>query len=162
MRNKRNIGRHIGLRQIIFVIGHTPATTGAEHLGCPAQLPVERSRQIEHRLQRTLLGDAAVDGKKFYQQKCSSCHSTDGSPGTGPSFKGSWGTTKPVLDTATGQDVQMAFDEAYVRMSVRDPNRHIAKGDPKYGPPSPMTKFSTSEVPDERIEWIIAFLKTLK
>ena len=69
--------------------------------------------------------------------RCSSCHSLDGTSGTGPSFKGLWdrtvaGTTV-FTDGTTLKQLQVAgaeFEESenYIRSSLVQPQRHIVQG----------------------------------
>ena len=54
---------------------------------------------------------------------CLSCHSTSGSAGVGPSWKGLWGRETRLIDGTT-----VMADEAYVRRSVRDPQAQRVAG----------------------------------
>jgi cytochrome c oxidase subunit 2 len=54
---------------------------------------------------------------------CSSCHSIDGSAGTGPTWKGIWGTTHQFTDGGSS-----VVDENYVRESILEPAAHIVQG----------------------------------
>jgi cytochrome c oxidase subunit 2 len=56
---------------------------------------------------------------------CAACHSVDGSKGTGPSWKGSWGNTHKFKDGGSA-----VFDENYVRESILEPAKHIVEGYP--------------------------------
>lgn len=86
----------------------------------------------------------------FVKNNCPTCHSTDGSAGTGPTFKGVFGRTETLT---TGQQVQV--DDNYIRESLLRPQAKIVKG------------FETGNMPpfvftDAKIEAIIAYLKTVK
>lgn len=81
---------------------------------------------------------------------CKACHSIDGSPLVGPSFKDVYGNT---FDTAEG--VQIVVDEAYVKESILTPNESVIKG---YQPV--MTPYE-GKVNDKELDAIIAWLKTL-
>ena len=72
------------------------------------------------------------NGQHLYQIYCSGCHSIDGTPKTGPSFKDSWGN---VRETDKGS---ITMDENYVRESIEYPNAVVVNGYPK---PSPMPSF---------------------
>jgi cytochrome c oxidase subunit 2 len=98
--------------------------------------------------------DLVDNGKKVWQQQCKSCHSIDGSIVVGPSFKGIWGKKETVL--VKGAEQQVDVDEAYVIESIRDPEAKKVKGFADKN----MTPFK-SDLPDERIKWVIEFLKTL-
>lgn len=86
--------------------------------------------------------------KKF---GCGACHSTDGSPNTGPSFKGLYGKTETL---ATGK--QVLVDENYIRTSILEPQADIVQGFP---PQMPSFK---GQMKDKGIDGLIAYLKTLK
>lgn len=95
----------------------------------------------------------ADKGRALYTAKaCAGCHSADGSRVVGPTFKGSWGSKRPV----DGGDA-ITMDENYVRESILNPNAHIAAGFPK----GVMPAFA-GQITDEEINAIIEFLKSLK
>jgi cytochrome c oxidase subunit 2 len=54
---------------------------------------------------------------------CQSCHSLDGSPSTGPTFKGLFGSK---VKLTTGQTV--TADEAYLLESILDPDKQVVQG----------------------------------
>lgn len=63
-------------------------------------------------------------GKKLFQEKgCAACHSVDGNPGVGPTFKGLFGRTE---NLETGPSVTV--DDSYLRESILSPNVKIVKG----------------------------------
>ncbi len=86
--------------------------------------------------------------KKF---GCGACHSLDGTPNTGPTFKGLFGRTETL---ATGQ--QVVVDENYIRKSILEPQADIVQGFP---PQMPSFK---GQMKDKAIDGLIAYLKTLK
>ncbi|MFT3697545.1 MAG: cytochrome c [Kofleriaceae bacterium] len=56
-------------------------------------------------------------GMQVYQHKgCSSCHTLDGTPRVGPSWKGSWGTKIALVD-----GTERVFDAAYAEESIKKP-----------------------------------------
>jgi cytochrome c oxidase subunit 2 len=87
----------------------------------------------------------------FKQFGCAACHSTDGAPNTGPTFKGLWGKNETL---ATGQ--QVVVDENYIRTSILEPQKDIVQGFP---PQMPSFK---GQLNDKKIDGLIAYLKTLK
>ena len=90
-------------------------------------------------------------GAHLYESKgCVACHTIDGSPRVGPSFKGSWGT-----QVTLGDGVTLIFDEAYVRESLTYPQ---AKARPGY-PPS-MPSYDGLLTPKEA-DALIAFMRSL-
>lgn len=96
---------------------------------------------------------AAIDvGLKLIKNNaCFTCHSIDGTSGTGPTWKNMWG--KPV--EFTEGPALASVDEEYVRESILYPQAKIVKG---YGPamPSFLGKLS-----DRDIIAIIAYIKSL-
>lgn len=93
-------------------------------------------------------------GKFLYEGKggCFVCHSIDGKPKAGPTFKGIWGHE---AELASGGSVMV--DEEYVRESLRNPTAKVVKG---FNPTMPV--FGPNKLTDDEIEAIIAFLKTVQ
>jgi len=93
---------------------------------------------------------ALIDkGKELYSaQGCMGCHTTDGSPSTGPTFKGLFGHEIELED-----GTKVVADEAYIKESILDPKAKVHKGFSAIMPPYKLS--------DEEIEAIIAFLKSL-
>ncbi|MFO0617852.1 MAG: cytochrome c oxidase subunit II [Polyangiaceae bacterium] len=89
-----------------------------------------------------------VRGEKKYKAKCAVCHSTDGSPNTGPTFKGVWGREEKLEDGST-----ITVDEAYVRKSILEPQSQVVATFPHS-----MPSFA-GQLKEKDIEGIIAFLK---
>jgi cytochrome c oxidase subunit II len=91
-------------------------------------------------------------GKMLYRRfGCWQCHSTDGSAGTGPSFKGVFGHQVTLSD---GTSVEA--DENYVRESILEPQAKIVQG---YQPVMNTYKGMLS---DDEIAALIEFIKSLK
>lgn len=69
-------------------------------------------------------------GKYVHAQRCATCHSVDGSAGTGPSWKGFY--LKPVpLSVSTGQQYDFSKEEdwnSYILESINYPNAKIHAG----------------------------------
>ena len=69
-------------------------------------------------------GSASSSGEELYRQyACASCHSLDGSEGTGPTFKGLAGS-KVKLDG--GKEV--TADAAYLEKAITDPDADVTEG----------------------------------
>lgn len=91
-------------------------------------------------------------GARLYEQKgCVGCHSIDGSPRVGPSFKGEWGS-RVVL----GDGVTLVFDEAYVRESLAHPQAQA-----RAGYPATMPSFD-GLLKDREVDALIAFVRSLQ
>jgi cytochrome c oxidase subunit 2 len=92
-------------------------------------------------------------GFQLYQVKgCIACHSLDGSPRVGPTFKGLFG--KSVMVVADGKEKTVEADEAYLRKSILEPNADLVKGFPPVMPPEKLTSAELDE--------IVKYLKTVK
>lgn len=89
--------------------------------------------------------------KQLYVSKgCAACHSLDGTPRVGPSWKGVWGTT--VSDGNT----ERTFDLAFVRESVLTPLAFIANGYP-----ATMPAYEGAITPEE-IAALAVYIESLK
>ncbi len=97
--------------------------------------------------------DPAHEGQELAQQLgCVACHSTDGTPRVGPTWKGLFGSKVP-LDN--GQSV--LADEAYLRESVLQPGAKIVKG----FSPGVMPSY-TGRVSSGELDETIAYIKSLR
>lgn len=89
-------------------------------------------------------------GRKVMETKgCVACHSFDGKPGVGPTFKGLWGRNEDFTDGSS-----YVVDAAYIKESILDPPKKIVKG---FGPVMPKLPITDAE-----IDQVIEFVKTLK
>ena len=91
-------------------------------------------------------------GKMLYEKKgCNACHTVDGTPRVGPSWKGVFGTVVPLSD---GSQVKM--DENYITESMLFPQ---AKSRPGFPPSMPSFQ---GQLKEREIAGIIAYIKSLK
>jgi cytochrome c oxidase subunit 2 len=89
-------------------------------------------------------------GKRVYDEKgCSGCHSVDGTPGVGPSFRGIWGKVHAIQG---GGSVKV--DEGYVRESIVNPGAKIVAGFENLMPPIPLE--------EREVQGVVTFLQSLK
>jgi cytochrome c oxidase subunit 2 len=96
-----------------------------------------------------------VDAKALMEQHgCLGCHSLDGSPGAGPSFKGIWGRSTLVAEG--GKDKTVTADEAYLKRAILDPQADVVKG---FQPIMPSFK---DTLKDEEVRAMIEYLKGVK
>ncbi|HJN53203.1 MAG: c-type cytochrome [Pseudomonadales bacterium] len=97
----------------------------------------------------TVGGDQAERGREIARVKgCVACHSTDGSKGLGPSWKGMYGRTETLVDGST-----VVVDDEYIRESIREPNAKLVEG---YAP-----VMITLPLTDDEIDALIALAKAL-
>ncbi|HEU4385545.1 MAG TPA: c-type cytochrome [Anaeromyxobacteraceae bacterium] len=88
-------------------------------------------------------------GKKALAAKgCLACHSLDGTPRVGPSFKGLWGREEKLAD---GTSVRV--DENYLRESVLKPGAKVVAGFQNVMPPVPLE--------ERELQGFIAYLQSL-
>jgi cytochrome c oxidase subunit 2 len=83
---------------------------------------------------------------------CLGCHTTDGSPKVGPTFKGLFGTRERVMRKGQAETVTVNAD--FVEHYIRDPNFVVVPGYSPIMPKLPAT--------DAQIKAIVAYLETLK
>jgi cytochrome c oxidase subunit 2 len=91
-------------------------------------------------------------GKLLYEkQGCSTCHSVDGTPKIGPTWKGVFGKPEALTSGAS-----VIVDENYLRESIVDPASKIVAG---FAPSMPTYQ---GKLKDVEIDGIIAYIKSLK
>lgn len=95
-------------------------------------------------------GDARVQqGRALADSKgCVACHTIDGSPRVGPTWKGLYGKTENMADGSTA-----LVDEAFLRSFIRDPQARHVKGFPPVMP--------KVELSDEELAALVAYIQSL-
>jgi cytochrome c oxidase subunit 2 len=83
---------------------------------------------------------------------CLGCHTTDGTPKIGPTFKGLFGSKVAVL--TDGNERVILADEGYLKRAILEPGADIVKGYQNIMPKLPMS--------EEDLEEIVDYLETLK
>jgi cytochrome c oxidase subunit 2 len=81
---------------------------------------------------------------------CTTCHSLDGQPGIGPTFKGLYGRTEKLKDGSI-----VTVNDAFIREKILHPDTKIVAG--KFEQEMPKT-----DLTPEEIEEIIEYIQTLK
>jgi cytochrome c oxidase subunit 2 len=85
---------------------------------------------------------------------CTACHTLDGTPMVGPSFKGIFGKKQIVI--TNGKERRIIFEDAYFKQSVLKPDADIVKGyDPIMPEPDKM-------ITEDEFKEMIAYIKSLK
>lgn len=96
---------------------------------------------------------AGQRGLELLQTKgCLGCHTTDGSPKVGPTFKGLY--ERKVTVVTQGRERTIAADEEYIKRSVLDPGADVVKGFPNIMPKLPIS--------EEELNEIVDYIETLK
>jgi cytochrome c oxidase subunit 2 len=94
-------------------------------------------------------GPGVEQGRVLADAKaCAACHTIDGSPRVGPTWKGLYGKTETMTDGSTAQ-----VDEAYLRAFIRDPQARQVKG---FAPVMPKI-----ELTDEELAALVAYIQSL-
>ncbi len=96
---------------------------------------------------------------------CVSCHSTDGTPGVGPTWLGIYGRQEALDDGTT-----VTVDDAYIRESIYDPNAKLVAGFAAAMPQNYEQLFAekqaeilaTQGLEIDIVDDLIAFMKTLE
>jgi len=90
----------------------------------------------------------AERGRLLAQNKgCVACHTVDGGPGVGPTWKGLFGKTESLDDGTTA-----VVDEKFLRDFIRNPQARSIKGFPPVMP--------TIELSDEEVAALVAHIKS--
>lgn len=97
-------------------------------------------------------GEKPVDvGMKVHKEKgCATCHSLDGTRGTGPSWKDVFGSQRKFTDGTS-----VVADENYIRESILNPGKHVVAGYDNV-----MPTFQGS-IKDPEITGVIELLKSI-
>jgi cytochrome c oxidase subunit 2 len=103
--------------------------------------------------QETVDADLVKRGAKLARRSgCATCHSLDGSPRPGPTWKGLYGQRRVL---ANGQEV--VADEAYLLRSIVEPDAEIAQGFAK----GMMPKDFGRKLSEEKLRAIIELIKSV-
>ena len=86
------------------------------------------------------------------QHGCAGCHTADGDPSTGPTWQGIFGSREELEDGSS-----VTVDEDYIYESIREPALRVVRG---FNPV--MVAFDEETLPDEDIELIIAYIRSLQ
>jgi mono/diheme cytochrome c family protein len=101
-----------------------------------------------------LPGLAGRGQKLFASLNCQSCHTTDGSSSTGPTFKGLYGSQVKLTNGDT-----VPADMTYMLASIRDPDKQIVAG---FSPGIMTSSIKPGSVSIAQAKALIAFIKTMK
>ncbi len=95
-----------------------------------------------------LTGEAAKGQTVVSDMGCTTCHTSNGTKGAGPTFKGLAGSQV----TLKGGK-QVTADEAYLHTAITDPGKQVVEG---FNPIMP-----TRDLTDEQVSQIIAYLQAI-
>ncbi len=90
-----------------------------------------------------------AQGQALAQSRgCAACHTADGSARVGPTWKGLYGTPRPLADGST-----VLADESYLRRSILEPQAQVVKGFPPIMPPASLG--------NEEVTALLAYIQSL-
>ncbi|HZT52898.1 MAG TPA: cytochrome c [Gaiellaceae bacterium] len=149
------IGYHRG-QQHARVAAQSPAATRPASTATTAPATTAPATTAPETSTTVPLGPALVArGKNLYQSDgCSACHSLNGAPGAGPTFKGLAGSR---VSLSSGQTV--TADAAYLARSIADPDAQIVDG---YRPgimPAAIAQYDLADKPAD-IRALVAFIES--
>lgn len=93
--------------------------------------------------------DVAIGQGLYASLGCVGCHSIDGSAVVGPTWKGLYGSTRPLADGTS-----VTADEAYIKESIANPAAKVTEGFPPIMPPYTLT--------DDDLHAIVEYIESLK
>ncbi len=98
---------------------------------------------------------ASTEGARLIEVKgCVACHTTDGTPKIGPTFKGVFGKKETVI--RSGQEREITVDEAFIKQTLLHPELDRVKGFP------PIMPSQQGLLTDKEIDESVGYIKTLK
>ncbi len=100
----------------------------------------------------TVDADAAVRGEIIAGSTgCLACHTVDGTPGSGPTWKGLAGSSRPLESGET-----VIADDAYLTNSIVDPGSQVVQGFENIMPPDYGDSLDDQEIGD-----LVEYIKSL-
>jgi cytochrome c oxidase subunit II len=143
----QHAGRYEAMCAQLCGVGH-PDMRGFVRVVEPAAFDAWRNALPTFAAQRSAAAaDPLARGRELAQSKaCLGCHSTDGSPSVGPTWKGLFGKRESLEGGGTVQ-----VDEAFLREFIRNPQSRDIKGFPNVMPPIPLA--------DEELDALVGFIK---
>lgn len=91
----------------------------------------------------------ADQGRELADERgCTTCHTANGDPSTGPTWKGIWGTNVTLEDGTT-----VTVDRDYIARAVRDPQAEIVEGF--------TVQMPTFDLSDDEIADLVAYIESL-
>lgn len=100
----------------------------------------------------TIDPEAAARGATLAEaQGCRQCHTIDGTPGSGPTWKGLAGSLRPLAD-----GTEVVANDSYLFNSIVDPSNQIVEGYDDL-----MPKFYADQMTDDQITDLVEYIKSL-
>jgi cytochrome c2 len=148
----------------VWLWNSNPSVQRGQAFGTPNQVgtlaqPGEQAAQSAGGVASAGVDPALVQqGQQLAQQLgCLACHTTTGQQSVGPSWKGTFGSQRPL---ANGQTV--AGDEAYLRESILQPDAKIVRGFQPGIMAAAVTPIEPQIQQGNNLEALIAYLQSLQ
>jgi cytochrome c oxidase subunit 2 len=125
--------------------------TGDVPAPVPLVVPPPPVHAKRHKPVEVTSGDPVRGRDLSVRKGCVNCHTIDGKPRIGPTWRGIWGTT--VL-TSDGRSVRV--DDGYVRRSILFPQADVVASYP------PVMPSFRGHLNDEELDDLVAFIISLK
>ena len=117
--------------------------------GQQAQKPAEEKEQPKEQPAEANVQALIEKGKQLAQtNNCLSCHTVDGKPSVGPTWKGLYGSERELQN-----GTKVTADEAYLKESIVDPSAKVVKGFSPSMPPY-------SQLSEEDRKALIEYIKS--
>lgn len=124
---------------------------GDDHSRMAATLRVVPRHVYERKIEQWNADVPPVElGRRVWEMRCATCHSIDGGPGTGPTWKNTYGYEAVFNDGSS-----LVRDAGYIRESVYVPHAKVVAG---YAPT--MSSFQ-GLVNEKELEGVIAFMRSI-
>ncbi len=119
------------------------------------ELAAEEKPEGKKPAEKHTAGPRAREGAELFETKgCTACHTTDGTPKIGPTFKSMYGKKETVIHN--GQEREITVDEAFIKQTLLHPEIDRVKGFP------PIMPSQQGQLSDKEIDEIIEYIKSLK
>ena len=126
---------------------------GLEHSHMISKLITMSAAEFSAWYQSKPEAKAGQKGLDLLQSKgCLGCHTTDGTPKVGPTFRGLY--ERKVTVSTQGKERTIVADEEYLKRSVLDPGSDVVKGFPNIMPKMPVS--------EDELKEIVNYIETLK
>lgn len=124
---------------------------GDDHSRMAATIRVVPQEIYEAKLQSfESTGDPIIDGMNIHKIRCATCHTLDGTPGTGPSWLNLYGSEGKMADGST-----VTKDPNYIRESILVPGAKVVAGYPASMPPF------QGQLDETQLDAVIAFMRSI-
>jgi cytochrome c oxidase subunit 2 len=150
-----------GMKNHVWFVADKPGTydlfcsqyCGTGHSAMITTVEALPEEEFENWLNQTTAKEVRHGHELMEKHGCLGCHSLDGAPSVGPSFKGLYGSRVKVLKD--GKPLTVVADGAFLRESIRLPGATIVEGFPPVMPVA-------SDLSDAELEEMLEYLEDLK